>query len=182
MAWANNQDNSGGKQNDYLNAADTAGRPMALASILFTLLFIAAVALLLFSAGRWAYNQFIQEDAPVATTSEQAANDAATTNPIDGTPSDSASGEGSESAGTNNQASNNSSEQNTTGGSGATTTSDASSSEAASGTTATSTTPTTGASTPESVPNTGPESLLAIFAATVVIGAFAHNRWAALKR
>jgi len=156
MAWMKRQDNSGGAQSDYLNSADTATRPMALASILFTLVLIAALAVLLFSAGKWAYNRINQDDATVATTSEQVSNDstaqsttsepAENTTPSTATTTDQPIGEPqgvSSSQSAENQPNN---------------------------TASTATTPATGAvSTPNTVPNTGTGALLSVFMTTFIL-------------
>jgi len=183
MAWMNRQDNSGGQQRDYLNAPDTARRPMALASVLFTLLFIAAIALLLFGAGRWAYSRFTQQETSVTTTqqSDQAQeqppkDDAATQDTSSGTTTDTTQTDGTSQDTTTTDTTNTESPEQANGtttgagSSGATnnqTTNDASSSALAN----------TGPTTPEAVPNTGSASLVGIFTVSVVLAGFAHHRY-----
>ena len=153
MAWMKRRDNSGGAQKDYLNEADTAGRPMALASILFTLLFIAAIALLLFSVGRWAYNQMIDEEVSVSTTQQEEQNtEESTGNVTVETTPDSAT-----TSGNNNS--------NTTANEG-------SSTPAATN---------TNTSTSGAVPNTGPGSLLGVFVVTVILATGIHYRYLIVK-
>jgi cytoskeletal protein RodZ len=160
MAWMRNRDNSGGQQKDYLNAADTAGRPMALASILFTLLFIAAIALLLFSAGRWAYNQMIDEEITVTTTQQEAAKteDPAKDVAVESAPDNSASADTTVT------------ESSSPSGSTAPTDSSANSSST-----------TTAPITTAAVPKTGPESLLGIFLVTVLLATAVHYRYQVVK-
>jgi cytoskeletal protein RodZ len=152
-----NRDNSGGQQKDYLNAEDTAGRPMALASILFTLLFIAAIALLLFSAGRWAYGQMIDEEVTVSTTQQEEAKTEDTNN-------------GDVAITTN--------PDNTT--STETTVTTTAPSESASESTAT-TTGSTASNGATDVPNTGPGSLVGIFIVTVILATLIHYRFQIVK-
>ena len=71
MAWLRRQDTSE-PQIDYLSTPDSATRPMALVSILFTFVIIAALIFLLLTVGRWGYEQLVLDrpaDAP-ATTSQ----------------------------------------------------------------------------------------------------------------
>lgn len=169
MAWMNRQDNSGGVQGDYLNAADTATRPMAIASLLLTLVLIGAIALMLFSVGRWAYNRFNQTDANVATTSDsQTANesgqDESSQQPTT-PPAESDASSTSQSQGDTDNANTASSQQTNT----------AQSEQGQSG--ATVATPTTGASLPETVPNTGPNSTLAYFLLSSMLATTAAYGW-----
>lgn len=172
MAWMNRQDNSGGVQGDYLNAADTATRPMAIASLLLTLVLISAIALMLFSAGRWAYNRFNQNDATVATTSEnQVTEDSQQTNTSQqpATPAEESDTPSSTPENTPANTSDTSSQQANTAQSAQTQDTNALAS------------PTTGASTPEVVPNTGSGSTLGYFAAASVLATLIAYGWQ-LKR
>ncbi len=161
MAWMRSRDNSGGQQKDYLNAADTAGRPMALASILFTLLFIAAIALLLFSAGRWAYNQMIDEEITVTTTQQEAAKKDNAENAdviVETTPDTTVTADTSVSD-------------------GAATDTGTSTTESSANSTSTATAPVTTAA----VPKTGPGSVLGLFVVTVILASVAHYRYQVVK-
>jgi cytoskeletal protein RodZ len=155
MAWMRNRDNSGG-QRDYLNAEDTAGRPMALASILFTLLFIAAIVLLLFSAGRWAYNQMIDEEVTVTTTQLESANN------------DTSNGNVTVESGANTQT--------TEASADITSPQNNVASEPASTPTTPSET-TVATTTTAAVPNTGPGSLLSVFAVSTLLATVLHYRY-----
>jgi cytoskeletal protein RodZ len=160
MAWMRNRDNSGGQQKDYLNAADTAGRPMALASILFTLLFIAAIALLLFSAGRWAYNQMIDEEITVTTTQQEAAKTEDPANDVTVEPAP------------DNSVTADTTVTDSSSPSGSTEPADSS---------ANSSSTTTAPITTATVPKTGPGSLLGIFAVTVLLATAVHYRYQVVK-
>lgn len=170
MAWMRRRDNSGGAQKDYLNAADTAGRPMALASILFTLLFIAAIALLIFSAGRWAYNQMIDEQVTVTTTQEETPKNENTSTSNTEVTNTNASTEDTSNSSNTSSASNT---EGTSTLSGSTTVNTSSTSNANT---------VSGASTTSSnVPNTGPGSLLGVFVVTVILATGLHYRYQIAK-
>lgn len=199
-------DDDGGAQNDYLNAPDTAGRPMALMSLIVVFLVIAAIALALFAGGRWLYNEYANSD-------DQDSNDVATSQDVQNT--ESTEGESGDSSSTEGESSDSSSETNTSDGSGEqsaegngsegngedSTNGSTDSSEQSSGNTANddtngrsstegsgtdnsgteeqsaANTAVTGPSDSEEVPNTGPESLLALFIGATVIGTLTHRKW-----
>ncbi len=62
-------------QTDYLNATDTAGRPMALVSMIIIILLIIALTWGAITAGRWIYNELTNDNGQ--TSSDVAVNEEA---------------------------------------------------------------------------------------------------------
>lgn len=171
MAWMNRQDNSGGEQGDYLNAADSAGRPMAIASLLITLVLIGAITLLLFSVGRWAYNRLNQTDASIATTSETSSPNGEPQGGNDQQPAPVASGESSPTQDSSVNGSSQSSLQTGTPQQGSD-----------QGNTA-NTTPATGATPlPETVPNTGASTAAVYFVISSLLATTGAYTWQLLRQ
>lgn len=196
-----------GVQRDYLNAPDTAGRPMSLMSLILTFLLIAALALLSFIAGRWAYNAITENDSNnVADTSETATDQNGTEG--DESTGDTSTTEGDSSADTNGgdtATDTESTEGDTTQGSTEDGNTEGDNGEIIPGDTADNSTGSTSGSTggsgdssiattgpsdevssaavvSEDLPNTGPESLLALFIGTVIVSTFAHKLFTGLKQ
>ena len=151
MAVDPNKAGNGGvpsKQSDYLNATDTAGRPMALVSMILIVLLLAALTLVALSAASWAYNKITSDDGQ--TSSDVATND--NSNDKDGA-TDDQDGTTSTSSGENQGSG--ASQSGTTGSSS----SDSSSTTAPNGT----------------IPDTGAGSLLGVFAVTSVAGSVLYQ-------
>lgn len=187
---ANNS--GGGAHDDYLNAPETAGRPMAITSLLLVFLLVAGVALALFVGGRWLYEQYLKDDKQ--TVVQEDSNQASSQNngesalsgqaPSDG-PTNSTSGSPSDSA-TSNSDSTDTNTNNTSGGTNSTsspqnneTTSGSSSAgSSATGNNSGEQSAINGSVTgpaPEQVPSTGTEHVFAIVLGTSILATFAHR-------
>lgn len=205
---ANNS--GGGAHDDYLNAPETAGRPMAITSLLLVFLLVAGVALALFVSGRWLYDQYLKDDKQTVVqedssqTGSQNNGDSAQSGqgPSDGSTNSSAGGSNDSATSNNGSASDNASantNSNTSNGTNSTSTPQNNGSTAGSGsasgsggTSGTATNNNSGEQSaiagsvtgpvPEQVPNTGAEHVVAIFIATTILATLAHRRWLLSKQ
>jgi hypothetical protein len=169
---ANN--NGGGSHDDYLNAPDTAGRPMAIVSLILVFLVIGALAFLLFAGGRWLYNEYVDGDETTQVVVDEQDSGAGQETEDSAGGADNGSGQpanGDNGTGTTDDTATTGGEEDAIAGGIET------DEEAASGEQDAATSAVTGPATTEEVPDTGPGSLLAVFIGVSVLAAILHRKW-----